>query len=144
MHIMKKNIIAIFVLFFMLFTSAGCKKYDSFKDIEEVTLEEMKNNEESFFLFVYQPGCYGCERFKPILDSAIEEKQMIVYGINIRIVENDFNLMTSIEYTPSLVVYKKGKIEFVADPAKNQEYFIDKDGVLDFFDDYMGVIVGEE
>jgi hypothetical protein len=49
---MKKKIIAIFVLFFMLFTSAGCKKYDSFKDIEEVTLEEMKTNEESFFLFV--------------------------------------------------------------------------------------------
>lgn len=140
---MKKKIIAVFVLFFMLFTSSGCKKYDSFKDIEEVTLEEMKTNEESFFLFIYQPGCYGCERFKPILESAIEEKQILVYGINIRTVENDFDLMTSVEYTPSLVVYKDGKIEFVTDPAKNQEYFIDKDGVITFFDNYMNV-VGEK
>ena len=144
---MKKQIIAIFMLFFMMFAGFGCscKKDDSYlKDIDEATLDKMKVDGESFVLFVYQIGCHGCERFKPILNSAIEEKKVVVYGINIRTVENDTDLMTSIEYTPSLVVYKEGKIEMVTDPDKNENYFVDKEGVLSFLDEHKDVFVKQQ
>ena len=37
-------------------------------------LNEKINNKDSFVLFGYLEGCYGCQLFKPILENAIKER----------------------------------------------------------------------
>ena len=86
-------------------------------------LNEKINNKDSFVLFAYLEGCYGCQLFKPILENAIRERNLIVYAINARDIEKGHEIREVIEYTPSIFIYKEGTMTFMSDPVKNEEYF---------------------
>lgn len=99
-------------------------------------LNEKINNKDSFVLFAYLEGCYGCQLFKPILENAIRERNLIVYAINARDIEKGHEIRDVIEYTPSIFIYKEGTMTFMSDPVKNEEYFSSNAGFLKLLDTY--------
>lgn len=147
---MRKLLINFFAVVVVMLACFGCScnkddkvslrfgdmNSSTYKDIDTVLLNKMISNEENFVLFVYQIGCRGCDLFKPVLNSVIKEKHLIVYGINIWSVDDDNELHDVIEYTPSLVLYEEGEIELVMDPDKNDNYFVDKEGLISYFNKY--------
>ncbi len=114
----------------------GDMNAQTYEIISETKLNKMIDNEENFLLFVYQEGCYGCRLFKPILESAIKERHLKVYAVEIWSLSRDHSLTDIIEYTPTIVLYEKGEVETYSDPDKNSSYFGSKDGFLSFLDKY--------
>lgn len=104
--------------------------------IDNLTLNKMISDKESFVLFVYQEGCKHCERFKPVLESAISERHLIVYAISYWSVETGHEIRTAVTGTPSMILYKEGVLDLVTDPGVNYDYFSSKNGLLEFFDTY--------
>jgi len=149
---MKKLLgkISAFVLMCILMVGCSCNK-DKFSkaslqvgDMNATTynvismdvLNSKIDNKDNFVLFVYQEGCFGCQRFKPILESVIQERHLLVYAINFWELESSHELRKTLEYTPSLVIYKEGKTILKTDPDKNENYFKNKVGLLSLLDKY--------
>lgn len=155
---MRKFLYSIIVLFVSLSLVAGCscKKDEDVDDgkanlqvgdmnaqtyvtLTMNALNDKIENKDSFVLFGYQDGCYGCQRFKPIVENAIKERHLIIYAINVRELDREHELMDLIEYTPSIIVYKEGEVSLFTDPVKNEEYFMDNAGFLKLLDDYTNM-----
>jgi len=151
---MKKWLVYIGCFFFALFLVTGCSctnKEDedisislgigdmnasAFVELE--TTQELINkieNDDSFVLLVYGSWCDHCKNFKPILNSVIEERNLIVYGIQVELI-NGVSSLSSVQYIPTLVVYDKGEASAIIDPGVEETYFSNTKGLNNFFDKY--------
>ena len=99
---MKKflRILCAFIFVLLMVAGCGCKKDDikdngnkkaslsvgdenstTFIDISLEELDKKVENDDTFILFVHSHDCIGCTMFKPILNKVIDDKNLIVYGI---------------------------------------------------------------
>ena len=140
------SLISVVLFFVLIISGCGCSKgkaalsigdmsATTYKTITMSELEAKIDDNDSFVLYVYSPTCGACEMFKPILEKAIQSRGLIVYAIQYSQIRDGHEL-SSLKYTPSLVVYNKGEVLYKTDPNKNEDYFANKDGVLSFLDKY--------
>ena len=80
--------------------------------IDQITLKNKINNQESFVLSIYLETCEACISFnKEILDSYIEKTKMDIYSVNLIDLENYENYENKPYATeaPQIFIYDKGK-----------------------------------
>ena len=147
---MKKflSVITMFVCVFFL-ASCSCKDDEDVKvslsigDMNATTyrsvtmsyLDAMIQDKESFIVYVYNRTCTGCKAFKPILESVIDEKNLIIYAIEDINISSNHELY-SLRTTPALALYKDGEIVFKTIYDDNKSYFDSTDGFKSFLDKY--------
>ena len=81
------------------------------KDSAIITIEDtefLENNEDTFALLIYLPGCTSCASFKPVLEELAASGQLPVYQVSFDLVK-DLDDFVIVRYTPSLFLYKEGK-----------------------------------
>ena len=68
-------------------------------------------NKDSFLLFVYREGCYGCGLLAPALKSYVDNNSVAIYTISISNITNH-RLYTEqgITETPYLIIISEGNI----------------------------------
>lgn len=99
------------------------------------------DNKDSFVLLVYASWCPHCMNFKPILNSVIQENNLIVYAIQSSKISGVESL-EPIDGIPSLALYDKGEIVLITDPSIDYEFFSSTTGLKSFFDKYTYSPVG--
>ena len=109
-------VIAAIVLFFLLenhnkIFSLESKYYNTGKRIEITAsdLEKLIEDKESFVVFVSQDMCMTSSNFAIVINEFLEEYPITIYEINYSELKEN-NLGDFLEYYPSLVIYKKGKV----------------------------------
>ena len=152
---MKKYVYKMFVCFVAAFLLVGCscKKNNDKVSLQvgdatvtsyiTITGEQINSkisNKDSFLLFVYQEGCYGCRAFKPIVENVVKEKNLQIYAVDFwNGLKSDHELRNLVEYTPTIILYEEGELDILIDPNKNSEYFADKDGFVSFLNKYTNM-----
>lgn len=142
---MKKILLAILLLVFL----TGCteekfnltEKYynnPSFEEIDSKQLNELEDNKESFLVMVYTTGCFSCMDFEKVLTEFTKEYNLQIFRINIKDIDNT-NISDKIKYTPSLVIYKEGKVYkyLDADSDEDTEYYKSTTNLKEWLDKYI-------
>jgi thiol-disulfide isomerase/thioredoxin len=145
---MKKlfTVFSVLVLVVVLCSGCGCKNekvslqigdmnVTTYIDVSMGELKSKIKNKDNFILFVYKDDCEGCRFFKPILNNVIAEKHIIIYGIRYNDIERKHELK-SLQWTPSIVIYKSGKAILMTDPDENESYFNSNKGFASLLDKY--------
>ena len=148
----------IFVLIFMLFLVVGCnsskvnsdnyekfylddKYYDEsfLKKISSQELIELENNKDSFAVLVHIPGaCNSDVPFAPLVEDFINTYNITLYEINFKDINNT-QIDDYVKYSPSLVIYDKGKLIAYMDANSNDDlqYYKSVDGIKNWFSKYV-------
>lgn len=139
----------IFVTLVLLIILVGCGNKKFYLDeehyekgvITSITRDELnklEKDKKSFMVFVYLPGCTSCAEFRSVLEGYIEENTLEFYTIAINDLK-DSVILDHIEFAPSLVLYKEGKIVDALDAAsdKDKAALTTEDGLVDWLDDYI-------
>lgn len=86
-------------------------------------------NKDSFLLFVYAEGCYGCSLLAPALREYVNENDVTVYTLDYANVNDKHDLYKAgVNTTPHLVLVENGIIKHVKlvklsdDKTKNIEW----------------------
>lgn len=122
----------LFVIIILTILLVGCGKVEKFYlddnsyekgIITEITLDEFKTLESgknSFAVFVYLPGCTSCAQFKNVLEDFVENNKIQFYSISILDVA-DTSIDEVVEFAPSMVLYKEGKVVSYLDSVSNDD-----------------------
>lgn len=105
-------------------------------DVDKLhTLEEDKKN---FAVFVYLPGCTSCAEFRTVLDEFIVDNKIELYTISITKAKGT-SIDDAIEYAPSLVLYKDGKVVSYLDSTsdKDKPALTNVDSFKEWLDEYI-------
>ena len=142
---MKKILLTLFLLIIL----TGCTKekfkledkyYNnpSFEEIDGKELTKLEDNSESFLVMVYTTGCFSCMDFEKVLTEFTEEYKLNILRINITDIKKT-KLNNKIKYTPSLVIYKEGKVYkyLDADSDKDTKYYKDTKNLKEWLDKYI-------
>ncbi|MBQ8659913.1 MAG: hypothetical protein IJ475_03665 [Bacilli bacterium] len=87
-------------------------------DVDKLhTLEEEKKN---FAVFVYLPGCTSCAEFRTVLDEFVLDNKIEFYTISITKAKGT-SIDDAIEYAPSLILYKEGKVVSYLDSTSDKD-----------------------
>lgn len=110
----------------------------NFQEIENDKLKALENNSESFLVMVYTTGCFSCMDFEKVLTEYTNENNLTVFRININDIE-DTKIENKVKYTPSLVIYKKGKVYkyLDANSDKDTEYYKSTNSLFKWLDKYI-------
>lgn len=144
---MKKKLLVLVILVLML---VGCGKPEKFylEDeyyqkgiITEITideLEELEKEKKNFMVFVYLPGCTSCAQFRSVIEENITDNDLTFYTISINDLK-DSVILNHIEFAPSLVLYKEGKIVDALDAASNDDKaaLTTKKGLVEWLEQYI-------
>lgn len=95
--------------------------------------DEKINNKDSFLLFIYRDGCFGCELLSKSLKTYMDENPIAIYTISLNnLWEHDLYKTENINDTPYLILIEEGKIVYKeligsnsltgSDKAKNDEF----------------------
>ena len=137
---MKK--VKLLILLCLMITCAACNKkiepfdlkdeyYQESKmiDLEQKDLEQMIEDEESFVMYIYLPGCSSCAEFKEVLEEFQKDNKLVIYSTQIKIA-HAIGLKEKIPYAPSFAVYKDGKLISYLDAMSDDdlEYYKTSDG----------------
>lgn len=142
-----KRIVLVILLALMI---VGCGKVEKFYledelyeqgKITEITVNELKKLEEeekSFAVFVYLPGCTSCAEFRTVLEQFVEDNNLEVYTISILDTENT-SISEVVEYAPSLVLYNKGEMVDYLDSTsdKDKPALTSVDGLNNWLEEYI-------
>jgi thioredoxin-like negative regulator of GroEL len=142
---MKKILLTIIVL--LVLVGCGNKKFyleDEHYEkgvITNITIEELnklEKDEKNFMVFVYLPGCTSCAQFRGVLEGYIADNNLEFYTISINDLK-DSVILEHIEFAPSLVLYKDGKIVDALDAASDDDKaaLTTEFGLVDWLDDYI-------
>ncbi|WP_028394045.1 thioredoxin family protein [Bacillus cihuensis] len=71
-------------------------------------LKEKINNEDDIVVYFYSPECVHCQRVTPVIVPMAEQIDIDLKKLNLLEFENGWNEF-SIEGTPTIIHYKKGK-----------------------------------
>ena len=142
---MKKKLLLLVSIVLML---VGCKQdkyylddihYDKvgIKEIDNKELKKLEKDKDNFGIFVFLPGCSSCAEFKTVLEKFTEENNMYVYSISI--LDVDGTKAEELDYAPSFMLYKEGKVVDMLDPASNEdtEYFKDANKFKEWLEEYI-------
>ncbi len=135
---MKKILISLFgILLLTGCTSSGLKEI-SYDDL----VKKIKDNKETFVLYVGSKTCSHCQEFRPRLEKAINKYKLDVYYIDMADLSNaKYNaVMNKIrgEGTPTTVYIVDGKVEDEPRIPGARDY----DTIVDFFKE-IGYIENE-
>lgn len=141
----KKKILVLILICLVTF---GCSKkfslenkyYESSEIIEIDTekFNELKDNKESFAVFIYQPLCSTSYNLNKILNSFLEEYKITIYKMSFTdMLKTD--LEETIKYYPSFVIYKNGKLVDYLDAGSDEdtEKYKNKDEFYNWFTSYV-------
>ena len=142
---MKKILLIIIVLFVLV--GCGNKKFyldDEYYQegvITNITIDDLnklEKDEKNFMVFVYLPGCTSCAQFRSVLEGYIEDNNLEFYTISINDLKGSV-ILDYIEFAPSLVLYKEGKIVDALDAASDDDKpaLTTEAGLIDWLDDYI-------
>jgi hypothetical protein len=139
----------LFVVLLLLIMLVGCgnKKFyldDEYYEKGVITsitrdeLNKLEKDKKNFMVFVYLPGCTSCAVFRSVLEGYIEDNSLEFYTIAINDLK-DSVILEHIEFAPSLVLYKEGKIVDALDAAsdKDKAALTTEEGLVDWLDDYI-------
>lgn len=126
----------------------GCAKTPSFEaktdseveswiDISYANLESVMNDETRFILLISSETCQSCIEFEPILQSFIDETDVVIYRIE---ANRDFptdNELFPYQYTPTLHLVENGTSLYSFDPIKNKNVFDSLSNFQAFIDKYI-------
>ena len=142
---MKKKSLVLIAIVLML---VGCKVekfYLDDKHYEEVgiveidnkELKKLENDKNNFGIFVFLPGCSSCAEFRTVLDEFTSANNMMFYSISIQDV--DGTAAEKLEYAPSFILYKEGKVVDMLDPASDDDtsYYKDANKFKEWLDEYI-------
>lgn len=155
---MKKIIIILIVILISLITIFVIKQNnteDKFKlnkkyyltsdfiDLKVDTFNKLIKNKDSFAVFIYQPLCSTSYKFNKNLTAFAKEHQISFYKMSFNEMKKT-QLSETVDYYPSLVIYKKGKIvDYLdANSEEDSEYYKSKEALKKWFTNY--VIVNKE
>lgn len=65
---------------------------DNFAEIKSTTYSEYKDmldNDKTFIVLIVREGCTYCEKFAPIVDEVVKEKNIPIYQVDIATLEED-------------------------------------------------------
>lgn len=114
--------------------------YDSYNliELDNVSLEELQNNESSFALLVYSSGCTACSSFESFVDSFLKENNLTFYKMSYNNLK-ETELNKKIKYAPSVVIFKDGKVETFLDANCNDDTacYQSKDNFAEWFSKYV-------
>ena len=103
-------------------------------------LEELINDKESFVVFVSQDMCLASSNFEVVINDFLEEYPITIYEINYsELKESD--LGDFLEYYPSFVIYKNGKVvDFLdANADEDTDYYKTADGLRSWVTTYISL-----
>ena len=144
-HSMKKILLTIFLL--VLITGCTKEKFtledkyynnSSFEEITKDELKELEDNKESFLIMVYTTGCFSCMDFEKVLTEFTQEYNIQIFNININAID-DTKLSNKIKYTPTLVIYKEGKVYKYLDAESDDDtkYYKSTENLKEWLDKYI-------
>ncbi len=152
---MKKitKIFTYFILMILLVSGCSCKKdkdnkanlqigdmnATTYVDIDEDGYNAKISNKDDFILFVYSNTCMGCKAFKPKLESVIQEKHLIVYGMEYENISSSSDLYKKVKYTPTIAIYKEGKSIFFTLSDDDFSYLDTKESFVSLLDKYTNM-----
>lgn len=138
----------IFLLIVAIFFFVGCKQEKYYldkehyekNDIIEIDNKKLKKFEEerkNFAIFIFLPGCSSCAEFKLVLDEFTKDNNLMFYSISISDVEG--TEAEKVEYAPSFILYKDGKVVDLLDSASDEElgYFKSSDMFKEWLEKYI-------
>ena len=107
------------------------------EEIDNKKLKELEKEENNFGIFVFLPGCSSCAEFKTVLEEFTEENNLMVYSISI--LDVDGTEAEELEYAPSFILYKNGKVVDMLDPASDEDtaYFKSSDKLKEWLEEYI-------
>ncbi len=144
---MKKILLIITIL--AILTGCTSKKFNlenkyynnpSFEEIDGKELNKLEKNSESFLVMVYTTGCFSCMDFEKVLTEFTNEYKLNILRINIKEIEKT-QLKDKIKYTPSLAIYKEGKVYkyLDADSDKDTKYYKNTKNLKEWLDKYIEI-----
>lgn len=151
---MKKVLILLFILLLVVgcnsneVNSDDYKKFylddeyygESFlKKINSQELIELEENKGSFAILVHIPGaCNSDVPFAPLVEDFSSNNNITLYEINFKDIEGT-QISDYVKYSPSLVIYDKGKLIAYMDANSNShiQYYKSIDGIKTFFSKYV-------
>ena len=107
-------------------------------DIESTDLEQYINDNKSFAVFIYTQGCFTCFDFEKYLEEFQEKYKIKFYAMNASEMKKT-EISEYIKYSPSIVIYNKGKIISYLDAESNDDkkYYESMEGLYDWFTKYV-------
>lgn len=104
------------------------------KTVED--LQKLESEQKTFPLFVFLSGCSTCAEFKPIVKEFTEKNNIKMYSVNGNDIWGNTNSVTAIiEYAPSMLIYKDGKVIAYIESTNNDDtiYFKNVDKLSEWF-----------
>ena len=102
----------------------------------------MEEENKTFLLYVYLPGCSSCASFKPIVKEFSQANDIDIYAIDLSVIFKDTNSVTErVSYTPSLFVYIDGEVAGYLDPGSDADlpHYQTLEGLSSFVAKYLDV-----
>lgn len=115
--------------------------YSNNNEIKEITKEEFEKLEEdkkNIAIFVYLPGCTSCAQFNEVLTEFSKNNNVSFYKVKIGDVK-DTSIDDAIEYAPSLLLYKEGKVVDYLDALSDDDKpaLTTEDGLTKWLEKYV-------
>lgn len=113
-------------------------KKNLLEEIDTKKLNKLLNDKESFGIFVYQPMCFTSTQLNTVISDFQKKNKLSFYKISFSNIKNT-SIEKYLKYSPSFIIYKKGKmIDFLeADKNEDIEYYKTADGFTNWFTKYV-------
>ena len=108
-------------------------------ETELVAKLKVNGNEsgDDFVLYVYTPGCMGCQSFKTsALNPYIKETSVRIYSVTNTLAKKYISLSNK-DSSPVLVIFKEGKQIAKTGALYDEETFASKGGLKKYLDQYI-------
>ena len=90
--------------------------------IDTDTLKTMIQNQETFFLSLYLPGCSACASFAPVVEELAASDQIPFFSMSLADADlSGTPLDGKAKYTPSAAVFKDGRLMGMLDPNADED-----------------------
>ena len=107
-------------------------------DIDSNGIKKLEKEKKSFAVFVNLKGCTSCIEFKKVLDQFMDEYKIDFYSLSVNDIEGTC-IDDCVKYSPSVVIYHKGKVVASLDAIKNEDlpYYESVEGFKSWFNKYV-------
>lgn len=105
--------------------------------------DEKINNKDSFVLFVYTEGCFGCQKLSPAIKDYIDDNEgAVVYSMKTETINSNYNhslyKTENISGTPWVILVENGTIVYkVIMPVENDTDAKAKDWFYDLMEKHV-------
>ena len=120
------------------------EKYYDNGELLRITKDDFINlekNKENFILFVHIPGvCQVSLPFAPIVEEFVEENKITIYSLPFYDI-TDTSIEEYVKFSPSVLVYKEGKVINYLDSTKDEhlEYYKSLESFSKWLKEYVQI-----